>query len=248
MTKQSRTNTQDSIAIHLVYVFSVSLCFCCFGSPTSAQEPIPAGLAVYPPEVNLATSRGQQMFVVQAVYPDGITRDVTALAKTRLANPALVKLDKNALTPLADGATELIVEHAGRALTVPIKVKDAKAERPISFKLDVMPIFMRTGCNAGGCHGAARGKDGFRLSLFGFDPDGDHYRLTREINGRRINLALPAESLLLEKITGKVPHTGGQQHQGGRPVPPEHHALARGRRSTRSAHGRPADRRRSVSP
>src|SRR5207244_526470 len=84
------------------------------------------------------------------------------------------------------------------------KVKDAKVDRPISFKLDVMPIFMAAGCNQGSCHGAARGKDGFRLSLFGFDPDGDHYRLTREFNGRRINLALPAESLLLEKATGKV--------------------------------------------
>ena len=44
-----------------------------------------------------------------------------------------------------------------------------------------MPVFMKAGCNTGGCHGAARGKDGFRLSLFGFDPDGDYYRLTREI-------------------------------------------------------------------
>src|SRR5262249_293822 len=69
--------------------------------------------------------------------------------------------------------------------------------------------FMKAGCNQGSCHGAARGKDGFRLSLFGFDPDGDHYRLTREINGRRINLALPEESLLLEKATGVVPHTPG---------------------------------------
>ncbi len=57
-----------------------------------------------------------------------------------------------------------------------------------------MPVFLRAGCNVGGCHGAARGKDGFRLSLFGFDPDGDHFRLTRELNGRRINLAVPAES------------------------------------------------------
>ena len=96
-----------------------------------------------------------------------------------------------------------------------MKIADATKDRPISFKLDVMPIFMRSGCNQGSCHGAARGKDGFRLSLFGFDPDGDHYRLTREINGRRINLALPAESLLMEKAAGKVPHTGGQRIKEG---------------------------------
>ena len=90
-------------------------------------------------------------------------------------------------------------------------MKDATAERPISFQLDVMPVFMRGGCNTGSCHGAARGKDGFRLSLFGFDPQGDYYRLTREIGVRRINLASPADSLLIEKVTGAVPHTGGKR-------------------------------------
>ena len=74
---------------------------------------------------------------------------------------------------------------------------------------------MRAGCNTGSCHGAARGKDGFRLSLFGFDPDGDHYRLTREQPKRRLNLAIPAESLLIEKATGKVPHTGGSGTKKG---------------------------------
>ena len=109
----------------------------------------------------------------------------------------------------------MTVEFAGQTVKVPVKVQRAKADRPITFKLDVMPVFMRAGCNPGGCHGAARGKDGFRLSLFGFDPDGDHYRLTREMNGRRINLALPHEALLLEKATGKVPHTGGQRIKEG---------------------------------
>jgi hypothetical protein len=183
----------------------------------AAQAPVPApavtSLVVSPPEVNLSTIRARSSFVVQATYSDGLTRDVTDKATVKLANSALCKLDKNVLTPLADGVTDLVVEHGGRAITVPVSVKDAKADRPISFKLDVMPIFRRSGCNQGGCHGAARGKDGFRLSLFGFDPDGDHFRLTREINGRRINLALPAESLLLEKSVGKVPHTGGKRFE-----------------------------------
>jgi hypothetical protein len=140
---------------------------------------------------------------------------VTAEAKAALANPTLAKLEGNVLHPLADGATELTVEWGGKVVKLPVKVTNAKLDRPISFKLDVMPVFMRSGCNTGSCHGAARGKDGFRLSLFGFDPDGDHYRLTREINGRRINLALPAESLMMEKATGKVPHTGGQRFKEG---------------------------------
>lgn len=83
-------------------------------------------------------------------------------------------------------------------------------EERISFRNDVVPVFMRAGCNSGDCHGAARGKDGFMLSLFGYDPDGDYYRLLEEYPGRRINRAAPDRSLLLQKAIGEVNHTGGQ--------------------------------------
>ena len=180
-----------------------------------APLPAPAKIAVYPPDINLETSRDRQSFIVQATYADGLTRDVTEQAVVAVANPALAKLEKTTCFPVADGATELSVAFAGLTVKVPVKVAKAKEDRTISFKLDVMPVFLRSGCNSGGCHGAARGKDGFRLSLFGFDADGDHYRLTRELNGRRINLAMPHESLLLEKIAGKVPHTGGKKISEG---------------------------------
>ena len=74
-----------------------------------------------------------------------------------------------------------------------------------------MPVFFRAGCNSGGCHGAAIGKDGFHLSLFGYDPAGDYYRLTQQIPGRRIDLAVPEQSLLLLKAIGTVPHSGGRR-------------------------------------
>jgi hypothetical protein len=83
--------------------------------------------------------------------------------------------------------------------------------RPVSFRLDVMPVLFRAGCNSGGCHGAAIGKDGFHLSLFGYDPSGDYYRLTQQIPGRRIDLAIPEQSLLLLKAIGTVPHSGGRR-------------------------------------
>lgn len=79
-----------------------------------------------------------------------------------------------------------------------------------SFRQDVMPVFFRAGCNAGGCHGAAKGKDGFMLSLFGYDPAGDYHRIVNDIAGRRINTAIPERSLLLLKSLGAVPHTGGE--------------------------------------
>ncbi len=92
----------------------------------------------------------------------------------------------------------------------PAKVP-APAPKPVSFRLDVMPVFFRAGCNSGGCHGAAAGKDGFHLSLFGYDAAGDYYRLTKQVPGRRVDLAVPAQSLLLLKATGMVPHSGGRR-------------------------------------
>ncbi len=174
-------------------------------------DPAPPKLEAFPPDVQLTTSRDFQSFVVTVTRPDGVTQDVTATAKATLANPALARIEGHTLYPTADGATTLAIEYQGQTVSLPVTVKDAAADRPISFKLDVMPVFMRSGCNTGSCHGAARGKDGFMLSLFGYDPDGDHHRITHEIGFRRINQALPRESLMMQKTSGSVPHTGGKR-------------------------------------
>jgi hypothetical protein len=168
-------------------------------------------LRVSPPEINLSGAQDRQAVLVQAIYSDGITRDVAEKATFAVANAPLVKQDGQTFRAAADGQTELKVSFEGKDCVIPIKVTRATETKPISFKLDVMPVFMKSGCNSGSCHGAARGKDGFRLSLFGFDPDGDHYRITRELSGRRIDLAVPPASLLVEKSVGAVPHTGGKR-------------------------------------
>ncbi len=198
-----------------ISVLSIACAILLFASATSIQAIAPVSIAVFPPDVNMQSARGKQRIIVQASYADGITRDVTAQAKVTISDPKIAKIVNLEVLPVGDGKCSIAVEFEGKTTQVPVDVKDAIKDRPISFKLDVMPIFLRNGCNQGGCHGAARGKDGFRLSLFGFDPDGDHYRLTRELNGRRINLAIPEESLLVEKSTGKVPHTGGQKFAVG---------------------------------
>lgn len=180
-------------------------------SPSVNAQEKPTSLEVYPAEVHINTMRDRQSFVVQVTYPNGLTRDVTTEAKLTLSDAAKVKLAANILHPVADGESQLAVEFEGLSKTVPIKVEQAVADRPVSFKLDIMPIFMKANCNTGSCHGAARGKDGFRLSLFGFDPDGDQFRIARELPGRRMNLALPEESLLMTKSVGSVPHTGGKR-------------------------------------
>ncbi len=97
------------------------------------------------------------------------------------------------------------------AVKRPVEATAGHSLAPPSFRLDVEPVLFRAGCNSGGCHGAAAGKDGFHLGLFGYDPAGDYYRLTQQIVGRRVDLAVPQQSLLLLKATGMVPHTGGRR-------------------------------------
>jgi uncharacterized protein DUF1549/uncharacterized protein DUF1553 len=180
-------------------------------APARALAAALVDVKVFPAEVTLQTKQSRQAIVVQAIYADGITRDVTAQARYAVDDPSRATFEAFALRPVADGATGLQVSFQGRMIKVPVTVTKAMAEPPVSFVKDVMPVLSKAGCNTGSCHGSSRGKDGFHLSLFGYDPDGDHYRLTREAIARRINLAVPEESLLLDKATGRVPHTGGER-------------------------------------
>src|SRR5919198_4080855 len=85
-----------------------------------------------------------------------------------------------------------------------------QAEQPrVTFLRDVEPILNKVGCTAGTCHGAAKGKNGFKLSLRGYDPEFDYDRLVHDVSGRRFNRADPARSLMLLKPTAQVPHGGG---------------------------------------
>jgi len=183
-----------------------------------AKQPAPTefvSLAVYPPMVELNHADDFQQMAAVATRADGVTLDVTKLADWKVL-PQEEKLDVIAyasgqLTAKADGSAKLSVEFAGLQSTAEVIVTNHNEQIPVSFRHDVVPIFLRAGCNSGGCHGSSRGKDGFRLSLFGFDPGGDYHRLTRELVTRRLNLALPEESLILLKATGAVPHTGGKR-------------------------------------
>ncbi|MBI3879705.1 MAG: DUF1549 domain-containing protein [Verrucomicrobia bacterium] len=181
----------------------------------AAAAPALVDVQVFPPDVNLTSRQDKQSIVVQATYADGVTRDVTGEAKLTLGNAKLAKLDKAIVRPLADGATELKVSFGGKTITLPVKVEKSAVEEPVSFAKDVIPAITKSGCNTGSCHGTARGKDGFRISLFGYDPDGDYQRFTREQLTRRINLAVPEESLMIEKGAGLVQHSGGKTFGAG---------------------------------
>src|SRR5262249_20932222 len=90
-----------------------------------------------------------------------------------------------------------------------VKVSGQKDKYEVSFVRDVMPSMSKIGCNAGTCHGSAQGKNGFKLSLRGYDAGFDHNALTDMLAGRRINRVAPDESLMLLKPSGAVPHVGG---------------------------------------
>ncbi|MBL9126337.1 MAG: DUF1549 domain-containing protein, partial [Verrucomicrobiales bacterium] len=93
-------------------------------------------------------------------------------------------------------------------LALPVALASADTA---SFRTDILPVLTKAGCNAGACHGAATGQGGFRLSLLGYDPDEDFLRITREDRGRRVDLAAPADSLLLRKASLQLDHEGGRR-------------------------------------
>ncbi len=100
----------------------------------------------------------------------------------------------------------------------------AEPARAYHFENDIEPLFGRFGCNASGCHGKAEGQNGFKLSVFGFDPAADYAALVKENRGRRVFPEAPERSLILTKAAGHVPHGGGIRI----PVNSEAYALLRG--------------------
>jgi hypothetical protein len=170
----------------------------------------PVRLQVSPQSIELSTARDRQSIVVQAGHEDGSTSDVTALISASI-EPAVATVRDGIVSPRSDGRGKLAVAFAGLKAETSVVVRRSSDIDPLRFRNDVLPVLTKAGCNTGKCHGAASGKDGFRLSLFGYDPEGDQFRLTREVVGRRIDLAAPAECLLLNKATGRVSHTGGKR-------------------------------------
>ena len=97
-----------------------------------------------------------------------------------------------------------------RSLFLALMPVIASAASP-NFRNEVMPVLTKAGCNQGACHGALAGKNGFKLTLRGYDPEVDYDTLTRQSVGRRISLADPSQSLILLKATMTIPHGGGRR-------------------------------------
>ena len=104
----------------------------------------------------------------------------------------------------------LLINPSGLSAAEP-RSEPAVIPGKVDFERHLMGLFGKMGCNGGSCHGSFQGKGGFRLSLFGYDPEKDYAALTRDLSGRRVNAVDPDQSLLLLKATGQVEHGGGRR-------------------------------------
>jgi hypothetical protein len=169
--------------------------------------------------VNLASvtfkpgDAGCQLIVTRQSQATG-RQDASDLA-WRAEPEGVVAADRGGyLRPVAPGKAVVRAASESGELVVSVVVDDP-AGRGWDFGEDIVPILTHAGCNAGSCHGRADGQNGFHLSLFGYDPEGDHRALTHEAGGRRVSRVDPEGSLLLAKATGRQPHVGGPRIRPG---------------------------------
>ncbi len=186
----------------------------------SDDESLPEGadvlsLTVEPSAIELTDKNDYVQVIVSAQLASGDAVDVTRIAKLSVASDVANVSESGVVTPKASGATELSVELLGKPATVPISIELPSVEHQPDYIRDVMPVVSRLGCNAGTCHGSKDGKNGFKLSLRGYDPIADVRAWTDDLASRRVNVASPDRSLMLLKSTGSVPHEGGQVMQPG---------------------------------
>jgi len=182
----------------------------------SPGKPVSLQLHVQPDKTNqslrLQGADARQQLLVTAKQSSGGPLDFTRKVTYEISPDGIVRVDKNGLlTPLADGAATITARGPeGLSAKMPAAVKHFKTVHPINFPNQIVPIFTKAGCNAGGCHGKSGGQNGFKLSLLGFEPAEDYEHLVKEARGRRLFPAAPEYSLLLLKGTATLPHGGGK--------------------------------------
>ena len=170
-----------------------------------------AELRVEPAKVEFRDAFARRQLLVST---DG--HDATRQATYQSRQPSIVAVDATGyLVPHANGSAEIEVSWNGQRTLVPVEVTGFDSLRAVDFATEVEPLLSRFGCNSGGCHGKARGQNGFKLSLFGFDTEYDYQTLVSEGRGRRVMVSAPEKSLLLLKGSGAVPHGGGRRLEPG---------------------------------
>ena len=172
----------------------------------------PSSVEVFPKAVALAGVRDARQLIVTGKYADGTVRDLTHFATVKGSPSGVIDVqDGLFLRPAFNGTQTLVIAVGNHEVPVPVVVTGMNDPHPVSFRRDVIAAMNVGGCNAGACHGTPSGKNGFKLSLRGFDPAADFLQLTRDQFGRRADKHDPLQSLMLLKAVGRVPHEGGQR-------------------------------------
>lgn len=191
-------------------LWSVSSVQAADNAPAAVSVPPISRLTIEPASITLD---GSGSLVTPVITGEGAAEqlfDLTRQSTLESLSPAVFTVDAHGrLRGLDDGMGKLRISVAGKVEEVPVVVRNMHLPRQFHFDNDILPILSKFACNMSGCHGKAEGQNGFKLSVFGFDPRADHRALTQESRGRRINPVVPATSLLLTKASGGVPHGGG---------------------------------------
>jgi len=168
-------------------------------------------LEVQPAQATIAQKYDTVQFLVTGHLKSGSKTDLTRLVKvTQKGNPILHISSTGLVRALQPGTVEVGFSLQGQEVTSKITVAPFPADYSPDYWRDVAPSFTKMGCNSGLCHGANKGKDGFKLSLRGTDDLFDLRAYTDDLKSRRVNLAAPEQSLILLKAIAEVPHKGGQ--------------------------------------
>jgi WD40 repeat protein len=176
-----------------------------------------ASLEVQPKEIRLNHRFAYVQLLVTGRLTTGKAIDATRMVTSELGSPLVEVARTGVVRPLVDGQTTLTLRLAGKSVQVPLTVIGLSSAPKVDFIHDVAPVLSRLGCNQGTCHGSLQGKNGFKLSLRGYDPIFDLRALTDDHASRRVNLASPEDSMMLLKPTGAVPHVGGGLMQTSEP-------------------------------
>jgi hypothetical protein len=180
-------------------------------APPLGAAPAQASLVVSPASVVLDGPESTQQLLVRT---PGI--DLTHKVRYEVADPKVASVNAAGLVePRAEGTTEILVHHGEQPLRVKVEVRGITHPAPVSFEQHIIPLLTKASCNSAGCHGKAEGQNGFKLSVFGFDPESDYRAIVAESRGRRVFPASPANSLLVGKAVGRIPHGGGRKIPGG---------------------------------
>lgn len=203
--------------INLLRFFAVMVASVLHDAPAvEVKEDSIRSIAVFPEEITLVGVGSVHRISVTGGMEGGFEADVTQSAEIMSENPEVAAVENDGVVKAVSiGTSKISISKDGVFANVFVRVEPAPEKMQLSFVNDVLPILSKAGCNAGKCHAKPDGQNGFKLSVFAYDPKSDYREIVKDARGRRVFPALPEESLILRKATLAIPHEGGERFARG---------------------------------